>query len=106
MRDKNGRTAAYGLRHPDKGEVTVIPARDAILYRHNMGGGKPRGLSDLHRAIRNLHDEADIVGYVKQSAKLAASVGLVETGARRNGRAWGPWARCPWGRTGAGWSRC
>lgn len=45
-----------------------------------MGGGKPRGLSDLHRAIRNLHDEADIVGYVKQSAKLAASVGLVETG--------------------------
>lgn len=80
MRDKNGRTAAYGLRHPDKGEVTVIPARDAILYRHNMGGGKPRGLSDLHRAIRNLHDEADIVGYVKQSAKLAASVGLVETG--------------------------
>ena len=40
---------------------------------------RPRGLSDLHRAIRNLHDEADIVGYVKQSAKLAASVGLVET---------------------------
>ena len=79
-RNSWGRAVAYGLRDPDKEKVAVVPARDAILYRHNMGGGKPRGLSDLHRAIRNLHDEAEIVGYVKQSAKLGASIGLVETG--------------------------
>lgn len=75
-----GRAVAYGLRDRDKGKVAVIPARDAILYRHNAGGGRTRGVTDLHRAIRHLHDEAEIVGYVKQSAKLGASIGLVETG--------------------------
>lgn len=70
---------AYGLADREKGSVTVVQARDAILYRHNGGGGKPRGVTDLHRAIRHLHDEAEIVGYVKQSAKLAATIGLVET---------------------------
>lgn len=75
-----GRAVAYGIADRDRGRVAVVQARDAILYRHNMGGGKPRGLSDLHRAIKHLHDEAEIVGYVKQSAKLAATIGLVETG--------------------------
>lgn len=74
-----GRAVAYGLADRERGKVTVVQARDAILYRHNGGGGKPRGVSDLHRAIRHLHDEAEIVGYVKQSAKLAATIGLVET---------------------------
>ena len=80
-----GRAVAYGLRDWKKGSVSVVPARDAILYRHNGGGGKTRGLPDLHRAIRHLHDEAEIVQYVKQSAKLAASIGIVETGQAEKG---------------------
>lgn len=77
--NKNGWVSAYGLYDYDSDKVKSIPRRDAILYRHSTGGRMLRGYSDLRRAIVNLHDIAEIVGYTKKGVKLGSSVGLVET---------------------------
>lgn len=75
--DNYGRPAYYYIRSKDK--ETRIAAKNCILYRHNPDPTDPRGLTDLIAAITTAQDIYEINGYNKQSVKLGASFGIVET---------------------------
>lgn len=49
------------------------------MYRHNPDPTDPRGLTDLIAAITTAQDLYELNSYHKQSVKLSASIGIVET---------------------------
>lgn len=75
--DSYGRPAYYYIKSKDK-EIKIA-AKNCILYRHNPDPVDPRGLTDLIAAITTAQDIYEINGYNKQSVKLSASFGIVET---------------------------
>ncbi|MEG0587830.1 MAG: phage portal protein, partial [Akkermansia sp.] len=78
--DRHGKAVAYSLSdYTNPGQFVEIRREDAILYRHNPDARGLRGVTDLRRAIRHIHDETEIVAFSKQSAKLAATIGIIET---------------------------
>lgn len=56
-----------------------IKASSAVLYRHSPDPTDQRGLTDLIAAITTAQDLYELNSYNKQSVKLSASFGIVET---------------------------
>lgn len=75
--DSVGRAVYYNIHGKDK-DVRV-KASDCMLYRHSSDPTDPRGLTDLVAAITTAQDLYEINGYNKQSVKLSASLGIIET---------------------------
>lgn len=75
--DSYGRVTYYHITSKEK-EIR-IPAKNCILYRHNPDPTDPRGLTELIAAITTAQDIYEINSYNKQSVKLGASFGIVET---------------------------
>lgn len=75
--DANGKPLYYYIKSRDK-EIK-IKASNAILYRHSPDPTDQRGLTDLIAAITTAQDLYELNSYNKQSVKLSASFGIVET---------------------------
>lgn len=75
--DDRGRPLYYYIKSKDK-EVK-IKASNAIMYRHSPDPTDQRGLTDLIAAITTAQDLYELNSYNKQSVKLSASFGIVET---------------------------
>lgn len=75
--DSYGKPLYYYLKAKDK-EIKV-KASSCFLYRHNPDPTDPRGLTDLIATITTAQDLYELNSYNKQSVKLSASLGLVET---------------------------
>ncbi len=76
--DAHGKPIGYGLERKP-GEVQIIPAASAILYRRSPSPAQLRGEPDLIHAVRHGVDIAEIHGFTKASVKLSSAVGFVET---------------------------
>lgn len=75
--DGVGRAIFYTIKGKDK--TIKVKASDCLLYRHSSDPTDPRGLTDLVAAITTAQDLYEINGYNKQSVKLSASLGIIET---------------------------
>lgn len=75
--DAVGRAVYYHIHGKDKD--VRIKASDCLLYRHSTDPTDPRGLTDLVAAITTAQDLYELNSYNKQSVKLSASLGIVET---------------------------
>lgn len=75
--DSQGRAAYYHIMSKDTEKR--ISASNAVLYRHSPDPTDQRGLTDLIAAITTAQDLYELNSYNKQSVKLSASFGIVET---------------------------
>lgn len=75
--DEFGKPLYYYIKSKDK--ETKIKAANAFLYRHSPDPTDQRGLTDLIAAITTAQDLYELNSYNKQSVKLSASFGIVET---------------------------
>ncbi len=78
LTDKRGRVRRYRIKGFNNEEASTVDARSAILYSHTIDPAAPRGISELATAIPTAKDLADLLSYHKVSAKLAASIAIIE----------------------------
>lgn len=76
--DDYGKPTQYRvLESEDKGKFTDISADDILHFRRPVRVGYTRSPSWLSRAALHLHDMADIIGFTKQTFKLASQPAFV-----------------------------